>query len=160
MRAKKIRELVRIVQESNIGELEIAKWGQRIRISKSVSPAVPASVVPITQVVSEPPLPNFPEFSAGPTGSEEVQAPEKEKSNLAEIKAPMVGTFYRAPSPDTDPYVEEGDSLAPGKVLCIIEAMKLMNEIEAEISGRIVKILVENAQPVEYNQPLFLIEPS
>jgi acetyl-CoA carboxylase biotin carboxyl carrier protein len=72
----------------------------------------------------------------------------------------MVGTFYRAPAPDTEPYVKEGDIISPGTVLCIIEAMKLMNEIEAEISGRIVKILCDNSQPVEYNQPLFLIEPS
>ncbi|MBN2355502.1 acetyl-CoA carboxylase biotin carboxyl carrier protein, partial [candidate division KSB1 bacterium] len=73
---------------------------------------------------------------------------------------PMVGTFYRAPAPDADPYVREGDIISPGKVLCIIEAMKLMNEIEAEISGKITKILVENAKPVEYNQPLFLVDVS
>jgi acetyl-CoA carboxylase biotin carboxyl carrier protein len=77
---------------------------------------------------------------------------------LVEVKAPMVGTFYRAPSPDADPYVREGDAFSAGKVLCIIEAMKLMNEIEAEISGKIVKIMVENGRPVEYNQTLFLVD--
>lgn len=158
MRAKDIRELVKIVQDSNIAELEIKKWGQKIRISKSVSHVVPASVAPITQVVSEPPVANIAEPPA--VVAEGATVPEKEKSNLVEIKAPMVGTFYRAPAPDADPYIQEGDSIAPGKVLCIIEAMKLMNEIEAEMSGRIVKILVENAQPVEYNQSLFLVEPS
>ena len=88
------------------------------------------------------------------------QQPAESVSNAVEIKSPMVGTFYRAPSPEADPYIKEGDTVSPGKVLCIIEAMKLMNEIEAEISGRIVKILVENTQAVEYNQPLFLVEPS
>jgi len=160
MRAKDIRELVKIVQESNIGELEITKWGQKVRISKAVPSAIPASVTPVTQVVSEPPLPGIQEQQAAPSVAEKAPAPEKEKSNLVEIKAPMVGTFYRAPSPDAAPYVKEGDSIAPGKVLCIIEAMKLMNEIEAEISGHVVQILVENAQPVEYNQSLFLVEPS
>ncbi|NIA28620.1 MAG: acetyl-CoA carboxylase biotin carboxyl carrier protein [Actinobacteria bacterium] len=158
MRAKEIRELVKIVQESNIGELEIKKWGQKVRISKTISSVVPASTAPIGRVVSEPPLPGVQQ--AAPSVAEKAPAPEKEKSNLVEIKAPMVGTFYRASAPDVDPYVKEGDSITSGKVLCIIEAMKLMNEIEAEISGRIVQILVENAQPVEYNQSLFLVEPS
>jgi acetyl-CoA carboxylase biotin carboxyl carrier protein len=79
--------------------------------------------------------------------------------NLLEIKAPMVGTFYRASAPDAEPYIREGDMVAPGKVLCIIEAMKLMNEIEAEVNGKVVKILADNSQPVEYNQTLFLVEP-
>ena len=83
---------------------------------------------------------------------------EPKSDNLFEVKSPMVGTFYRSPSPDADAYVSVGNDVSPGTVLCIIEAMKLMNEIESEISGKIVKILVENAQPVEYNQPLFLIE--
>ena len=80
--------------------------------------------------------------------------------NLLEVKSPMVGTFYRSPSPEADVYVNVGSLVSPGSVLCIIEAMKLMNEIESEVSGKVVKILVENAQPVEYNQPLFLIEKS
>jgi acetyl-CoA carboxylase biotin carboxyl carrier protein len=80
------------------------------------------------------------------------------KSNLHEIKSPIVGTFYRAPAPDADPYIQVGDTVSAGSVLCIVEAMKLMNEIESDVSGKVVKILVENASPVEYNQPLFLIE--
>jgi acetyl-CoA carboxylase biotin carboxyl carrier protein len=79
-------------------------------------------------------------------------------SKKEEIRSPMVGTFYRAPAPDTDPYVQIGDRIGPGKVLCIVEAMKLMNEIEAEITGKIVEIMVDDSQPVEYNQPLFLVE--
>ena len=85
---------------------------------------------------------------------------EIQNENLYEVKSPMVGTFYRAPSPDADAYVNVGSNVTPGSVLCIIEAMKLMNEIESEVSGKIIKILVENSQPVEYNQPLFLIEKS
>ena len=85
---------------------------------------------------------------------------ESVSSNVHEVRSPMVGTFYRAPSPDADPFVNVGDSIGAGKVLCIVEAMKLMNEIESEISGKVVKILVEDAQAVEYDQPLFLVELS
>ncbi len=160
MRAKQIREFVKIVEESNVGELEITRWWWgKIRISKSSSQITtrtsPADVqenafishstksVPGQTIIAEP-----------------SQAEKAVESNLVEIKAPMVGTFYRAPAPDADPYVKEGDNISMGKVLCIIEAMKLMNEIEAEVSGKLVKVLVDNAQPVEYNQPLFLVDPS
>jgi acetyl-CoA carboxylase biotin carboxyl carrier protein len=85
---------------------------------------------------------------------------EEKKDNLHEIHSPIVGTFYRAPAPDADPYVQVGDSISSGSVLCIVEAMKLMNEIESDVNGKIVKILVENGKPVEYNQPLFLIQLS
>ena len=86
--------------------------------------------------------------------------PQVKKVNLHEIHSPIVGTFYRAPAPDADPYVQVGDSISSGSVLCIVEAMKLMNEIESDVNGKIVKILVENGKPVEYNQPLFLIQLS
>ncbi len=164
MRAKAIRELVKIVEESMIGELEISYWwGRKIRISKTASAMVgnksTTAVMPMVSAVAPP--------VAVPTSGETLKAtttevkPEEAKSDhLVEIKSPMVGTFYRAPAPDAEPYVREGDMISPGKVLCIIEAMKLMNEIEAEISGKIVKILVENAKPVEYNQPLFLVDVS
>jgi acetyl-CoA carboxylase biotin carboxyl carrier protein len=153
MRAKDIRELVKIVEESNIGELEVTRWGQKIRISKTAlsNGSQNADVIVAAQ----------PQQVAAPQPvAETPAAPVKEKSNLIEIKAPMVGTFYRSPAPDADAYVREGDSISNGKILCIIEAMKLMNEIESENSGKIVQILVENAQPVEYDQPLFLVEPS
>ncbi|OGC05753.1 acetyl-CoA carboxylase, biotin carboxyl carrier protein [candidate division KSB1 bacterium RBG_16_48_16] len=160
MRAKEIRELVRIVEQSNINEIEITRWwGRKIRISKAKG-GQEMQVIHTTSPVIEarpsetpPPLP--------PEAKPPVEPPSFiESSNLIEIKAPMVGTFYRAPAHDAEAYVEEGDTVSPGKVLCIIEAMKLMNEIEAEISGQIVKVLAENAQPVEFNQPLFLVEPS
>jgi len=159
MRAKQIREFVKIVEDSNVGELEITSWWWgKIRISKSSSQVTtlisPSGVQDNTvshsnKIVSE-------QTTVAETRTDKTDG----ESNLVEFKAPMVGTFYRAPAPDADPYVKEGDSISPGKVLCIIEAMKLMNEIEAETNGKIVKILVDNAQPVEYNQPLFMIEPS
>ncbi len=157
MRPKEIQELVRIVENSSIDELEVTKWGRKIRIRKHKVAAVTGSSVeyitpsaPSPAVHSSPPAAPQPEIENIPAASD----------NYVEIKAPMVGTFYRAPSPDSDPYVKEGDIISKGQVLCLIEAMKLMNEIEAEISGRIVKILTDNAQPIEYNQPLFLIDPS
>ena len=99
-------------------------------------------------------------MAAAPAATPAAKPEDAVPDNVVEVHSPMVGTFYRAPSPDADPYVEVGQSVSVGQTLCIVEAMKLMNEIEAEISGKIVKILVENAQPVEYNQPLFLIEKS
>jgi acetyl-CoA carboxylase biotin carboxyl carrier protein len=155
MRAREIRELVKIVEQSNIGEIEVTRWlVHKIRISKSSSSAHSATVTRV-------------EHGAEPaTAKHVVEAPvapapsTSESSKAVEIKAPMVGTFYRASRPDAEPYVKEGDIISPGKVLCIIEAMKLMNEVEAEISGRIIKIMVNNGQPVEFNQPLFLVEPS
>ena len=158
-----IRELVRIVEESNISELEVTRWGKKVRILKQSNHTLPSqpihvekNVVPVQPTVVETP----PEPTPAPPKVEPSPAPVQAevKSNKEEIRCPMVGTFYRSPAPDADPYVQVGDRVGPGKVLCIVEAMKLMNEIEAEISGKIVEIMVENGQPVEYNQPLFLIE--
>jgi acetyl-CoA carboxylase biotin carboxyl carrier protein len=159
MRAKEIRELVKIVEDSQIGELEITYWwGRKIRISKAASPLSNGRGAGIEIVTSAAPsaispVPHHTPAAMMPVLSDSAGA-------LLEIKAPMVGTFYRAPAPESDPYVREGDSVSQGKVICIIEAMKLMNEIEAEISGKIVKVLAENGQPVEYNQPLFLVDPA
>ena len=167
MRAKEIRELVKIVEESQVGELEITYWwGRKVRISKPapssqggygaavevVTPAAPQAVQAMPHHA-----PTLPAPAPVPEAAAAAPAPA---GNLLEIKAPMVGTFYRASSPDADAYVHEGDRITPGKVLCIIEAMKLMNEIEAETTGKIVKILVENGKAVEYNQPLFLVDPA
>ncbi len=151
-----IKRLVKLVETSDIEELHIQEKGFQIRITKrkGVSGGQTTGVVPsvIPQVVSSAP----PETKIK---GAKVEPAEGEKSdNVVEICSPMVGTFYRAPAPDTKLYVEVGEEIHPGQILCIVEAMKLMNEIEAEISGKIVKILVENAQPVEYNQPLFLVE--
>jgi acetyl-CoA carboxylase biotin carboxyl carrier protein len=161
MRAKEIRELVRIVEQSSINEIEITRWwGRKIRISKTKGGQEMQVIHTTSPVMEAKPL-EMPPSTLPPEPRPPAEPPPSiESPNLIEIKAPMVGTFYRAPAPDVEAYVEEGDNISPGKVLCIIEAMKLMNEIEAEISGQIVKILAENAQPVEFNQPLFLVEPS
>ncbi|MDZ7373373.1 MAG: acetyl-CoA carboxylase biotin carboxyl carrier protein [candidate division KSB1 bacterium] len=166
MREEEIRRLVKIVEESNIAELEVRRWGRSVRIRKFLSspangdgtmmvipsapqPAAIAAAAPRPAVEPKPAAP--PEGPAPPAKAAPTQ--------LIEIRSPMVGTFYRAPAPGAEPYVQVGDIVSPGQVLCIIEAMKLMNEIEAEVSGRIVEICVENAQPVEYNQVLFRLEP-
>ncbi|MDZ7270589.1 MAG: acetyl-CoA carboxylase biotin carboxyl carrier protein [candidate division KSB1 bacterium] len=161
MKEAKLRKLIKLVEESDIEELEISSWGKSVRIRKTVldhrpSPAVPAR--PETTVVVESPLPPAQAPAALPTQEAAPQPVTPPAQDIIEIKSPMVGTFYRRPSPEAEPYVEVGDIISPGKVLCIIEAMKLMNEIESEVSGKILKILVENAQPVEYGQPLFQVQ--
>ncbi len=166
MKANKIRELVKIVEDSNISELDFSRWGQRIRIVKNSLNSNGASSV--QQVILEKQVTSASDqIHAAPVLTPATPEPEKgiepspetaeKETNIEEICSPMVGTFYRAPAPDAAPYVKEGDRIEPGKVLCVVEAMKLMNEIEAEISGTIVKILIDNSKPVEYNQPLFKI---
>lgn len=149
-----LKKLVKILENSQLTDLEIEEGGTRIKIAKNIqvtqAPQNFVSYVPNqpTQVQAEEPKSEIKKQSA-----------VEDDSKLHTIKSPIVGTFYRAPAPDADPYVQVGDSVSSGTVLCIIEAMKLMNEIESDISGKIVKILVENGKPVEYNQPLFLIQP-
>jgi len=137
-----VRQLIDLALARGLSELEVSRGETRIRIRREVAHAA-APVAPA------PP-------SVAPTPPEQA---ERAGAHLVTVEAPMVGTFYRAPSPTTDPYVREGDVIKEGQVLCTIEAMKLMNEIESKVAGRISKILVENGQPVEYGQPLFLIEP-
>ena len=170
MREHKLKALIKIVEESKIDELEISRWGKKIRIcktnvngsfSETVTPAVKEVPVVANEIVEPPPVPT----SSTPAPIEEPKESVKTEETVlsddhVEIKSPMVGTFYRRPAPEADPYVDVGDTISPGKVLCIIEAMKLMNEIESDLSGTIVKILVENAEPVEYNQPLFIVKKS
>ena len=141
-----LRELIRLLDESNLTEIEVEHDDDRIRVRRDPAPLVGAQA---TQSVA----------TAGAASSEhpsDVPAPVDENGTY--VTTPFVGTFYRAPSPDGEPFVEVGDSIVPGQVLCIVEAMKLMNEIEADISGKIVKILVDNGQPIEYDQTLFLVE--
>jgi acetyl-CoA carboxylase biotin carboxyl carrier protein len=147
---KQIQELIDLLRHNNLTELEFERHGVRIRlrhdlIAKSPVPAVQESAPVVIQHPSHPISTTVPAVE-GTTG-------------FATVTSPIVGTFYRSPSPDADPYVEEGDSVKKGQVLCIIEAMKLMNEIESEVDGRIVKILVESTKSVEYGQALFLIDP-
>lgn len=149
MNIKEIKEMINLMNENNLVELEIEKEGMRIRLKKITS-ATEGLSGPI--VVERHALPE----TARTTGP---QIPEAPATRTIEIKAPMVGTFYRAPSPEAPPYVEVGQTIEPGQVICIIEAMKLMNEIKSEIKGKILEILVDNAEPVEFGQPMFLIEP-
>ncbi len=145
---KEIQELVDILTEQNLTEIEIERKDLRIRVRKDraplVSSATPVSA-PLVEPMVAPPVP--------------IEFPEIDNGRLLTVTSPIVGTFYRSSSPDADAFVEENDIVTKGQVLCIVEAMKLMNEIESEADGRIVKILVESTSPVEYGQPLFLIDP-
>lgn len=156
MKEDEIRRLVKIVEESGIADLEVSRWGRKVKISKYPSNSHQAAfpVTPV-QIPAPPMAAPTPAQAALPQPATATSAPAQ---NLIDIKSPMVGTFYRAPAPDADPYVQAGSAISKGQVLCIIEAMKLMNEIEADFACRIVEILVENGQPVEYNQPLFRVE--
>ncbi len=144
-----VHHLVELLRKHNLAELEVEHKGLRIRVRRGASgDAVPA-------MPAEPARPGR-ELLAEPAAA----APEVVQDVLVPVTSPIVGTFYRSPSPDADPYVEEGDYVKKGQVLCIVEAMKLMNEIESETDGRIHKILAESTKPVEYGQPLFLIDSS
>ncbi|MFL5739208.1 MAG: acetyl-CoA carboxylase biotin carboxyl carrier protein [Flavisolibacter sp.] len=160
---KQIQELIKLVNDSNIGEVTIEQKEFRITIKQKEEQ--------ITQMVAAPmqapmygqlPMQQQPAAAlpAAGGGDKAKQDTAAAPSNTVTIKSPMIGTFYRRPSPDKSNFVEIGDEVSPGKVVCIIEAMKLFNEIESEVKGRIVKILVEDSSPVEYDQPLFLVEPA
>lgn len=137
MEIDKLKSFIKFMEEHNLSELEMEEEGKRIRLKKNFSD-VP-SVIPQNPVVPE-------------------QKTDLKKDNTIEIKSPMVGTFYATPSPGAKPYVEIGDNVKPGDVVCIIEAMKLMNEIKAEVAGKIIQIQVENGEPVEFGQNLFMLE--
>jgi acetyl-CoA carboxylase biotin carboxyl carrier protein len=162
-----LRGLIDAVDQSGIDSLEINRAGTRIRIAKT--PAAAALPFPgfAAAPATLPPAAN-PQPAAGPapapsselTAGAAAPAPAVEQSNLEDVKSPMVGTFYRAPAPDAPPYVEVGSTVTKGQTLCILEAMKLMNELQAEVDGVLREILVEDADPVEYGQVLFRVEPS
>ncbi|HMN48142.1 MAG TPA: acetyl-CoA carboxylase biotin carboxyl carrier protein [Ignavibacteriaceae bacterium] len=156
MDLNQIKKLIKLLESSEVTDLEVEEDGVRIKLAKKVR---------VTQTVTLPqtvaPSINTGAFSevSGKADDKKVSE-ENANAGLHEIKSPIVGTFYRAPAPDADAYVQVGDDISVGSVLCIVEAMKLMNEIESDVSGKVVKILVENGKPVEYNQPLFLIKTS
>lgn len=151
-----IKKLVKIVDSSSVTDLEIEESGLKIKIAKKIrsSQVVTQAQIPVASAQSI----IQPTASVAGEGAKQKTEAEPAAANLHEIRSPIVGTFYRAPAPDADSYVQVGAVVSPGSVLCIVEAMKLMNEIESDVSGKVVKILVENGKPVEYNQPLFLIE--
>jgi acetyl-CoA carboxylase biotin carboxyl carrier protein len=147
-----IKKLVKIVDTSEITDLEVEENGLRIKVAKKIR-GIQAIAQP--QIISQ----ASPVTEQSKTQEEQTLKTETNE-NLHEVRSPIVGTFYRAPAPDADSYVNVGDDVEPGTVLCIVEAMKLMNEIESDVSGKIIKILVDSGKPVEYNQPLFLIQVS
>jgi acetyl-CoA carboxylase biotin carboxyl carrier protein len=157
---KQIQELIKLVNESNLGEVTIEQKEFKISIKAKEEQVtqIVASSMTSAPVYSQ--LPQSAPQAALPQAGTPAAAPAAAPSNTVTIKSPMIGTFYRRPSPDKPNFVEVGAEVSPGKVVCIIEAMKLFNEIESEVKGKIVKILVEDASPVEYDQPLFLVEPA
>lgn len=151
MDIKEIQELIKFVAKSGVSEVSIDRKDFKITIKAAGNaPMMVTTTVPAAAAVQQ--------LAAAPVAAAAAPA-AAEESNLITIKSPMIGTFYRSSSPDKASFVNVGDEIGTGKVVCIIEAMKLFNEIESEISGKIVKILVDNASPVEYDQPLFLVEP-
>jgi acetyl-CoA carboxylase biotin carboxyl carrier protein len=161
---KQIQELIKLINKSNIGEVTIEEKGFKITVKQKEEH--------IQQVIAAPfqsnhPAPTYaapavsaPGTASSPTANGKSKQAETAADNLITIKSPMIGTFYRSSAPDKPSFVNVGDETEPGKVVCIIEAMKLFNEIESEVKGKIVKVLVEDASPVEFDQPLFLVDPS
>ncbi|MDX8382266.1 MAG: acetyl-CoA carboxylase biotin carboxyl carrier protein [Ghiorsea sp.] len=152
MDISEIRKLIRLVQQSDVTEIEVTEGDSTVRISRQ---GMVANMVPAAQMVTAAPMPAAPVPAAAM-----IEAPVAEESTENQVKSPMVGTFYAAASPDDDDFVSEGSKVKKGDVLCIIEAMKLMNEIEAEYDGVVEKVLAKNADPLEYGQPLFVITPA
>jgi acetyl-CoA carboxylase biotin carboxyl carrier protein len=158
MNLKELKELIEMLKDTNISELEIERSGVKVRLRKggdvTFHPSMPRMEYPPAAIVA----PAIPEAVSPAVAAEKTVEPVK--TNQIKVTSPIVGTFYRSSSPDKPAYVEPGDMVKKGQVLCIIEAMKLMNEIESETAGKIVQILVESGTPVEYGQPLFVIEPA
>lgn len=160
MDIREIQDLIKFVAKSGVSEVSLeteefkltVKTEQVSKAKETIVYQVPAEVPAAVPVAAAP---------AAPAAAPAPAAPKAEPaSNTVTIKSPMIGTFYRSPGPEKGPFVNVGDEVAPGKVICIIEAMKLFNEIECDVKGRIVKVLVDDASPVEYDQPLFLVEPA
>jgi oxaloacetate decarboxylase alpha subunit len=156
MNLKELKELIEMLRNTDVSELEIERSGVKVRIRKggdvSFHPVMPRMEYPPAAIIA----PAVPEQEKAAAASE--KAPPAAPANQTRVTSPIVGTFYRSSSPDKPPYVEVGDMVKKGQVLCIIEAMKLMNEIESETAGKVVQVLVENGQPIEYGQALFVIE--
>jgi acetyl-CoA carboxylase biotin carboxyl carrier protein len=158
MDLKEIQALIKFVSGVGVDEVEINQKDFKLSIKKNPAQITTAQYTPVA--VQAAPVAAAPVAPAAAPAAPAAPAAEAKADNLITIKSPMVGTFYRTPNPESPVFVNVGDEVKPGKVVCIIEAMKLFNEIESEISGTIVKVMVENATPVEYDQPLFLVEPA
>jgi acetyl-CoA carboxylase biotin carboxyl carrier protein len=155
METKEIQQLIDFIAQSGLDEVNIETSELKIKVKRYGS----APVVSVTPQPAAPAPVYTPSSAPGQAPAAPASAEPAASASLITIKSPMIGTFYRASNPETPAFASIGDEIIPGKVVCVIEAMKLFNEIESEISGRIVKVLVENATPVEFDQPLFLVEP-
>lgn len=166
MDIKEIQSLIKFVAKSGANEVKLETPEFKITIRTGAGSSVPETTFVQQVPVAQAPVPVMPAAPAAPateTGAPAAEPPaaaQEEDSKYITIKSPIIGTFYRKPSPDKPAFIEVGATIAPGDVLCVIEAMKLFNDIESEVSGKVVKVLVEDASPVEFDQPLFLIDPS
>jgi acetyl-CoA carboxylase biotin carboxyl carrier protein len=161
MEYKQIQELIKTINKSNISELSIEEKDFKITIKQEQTTVEPQYIMtaPAAMPVAAPAM-AAPAPAAAPAAAASSPAPAAASANQITVKSPMIGTFYRSAGPDKAPFVNVGDEIKAGQVVCIIEAMKLFNEIESEVSGRIVKVLVDDASPVEYDQALFIVEPA
>ena len=162
MDIKEIQSLIRFVAKSGASEVKLETEDIKITIRTGATGGSPETTfvqqIPVAQPMAQPVMPAAP--SEAPAAAEKPAAEADEDSKYITIKSPIIGTFYRKPSPDKPSFVEVGDTISKGDVLCVIEAMKLFNDIESEVTGKIVKVLVEDSSPVEFDQPLFLVDPS
>lgn len=159
MTIKEIQSLIKFVSKADVAEVKYKTKDFEITIKSNYGQPEIGGYLPQT-IVSQAPVSSATAPAVAPAGTTQEAPAENENSNYIEIKSPMIGTFYRKPSPDKDVFVQVGDSISAGDTVCVIEAMKLFNEIESEVSGKIVKVLVDDSSPVEYDQPLFLVDPS
>ena len=163
MEIKEIQNLIKFVAKSGAHEVKLETDDFKITIKTNADALVPetqTTVHTIPSMVVQGSQPPIAATEVEPPSKKETESANNEEENLITIKSPMIGTFYRKPSPDKDVFIEVGDTIKEGDVLCVVEAMKLFNEIESEVSGKIVKILVDDSSPVEFDQPLFLVEPA
>jgi acetyl-CoA carboxylase biotin carboxyl carrier protein len=164
MDVKEIQNLIKFVAKQGVTEVELETKGFKLTIKTQGEQAVQPTIIQAAPVAAAPaapaPVAAAPAAAAPAAAPVEAAAPTDDDSKYITIKSPMIGTFYRKPSPDKDVFMNVGDTVKPGDVTCVIEAMKLFNEIESEVSGKIVKVLVDDSTPVEYDQPLFLVDPS
>jgi acetyl-CoA carboxylase biotin carboxyl carrier protein len=155
---KDLKKIIEMMRKAELTEVDVEQEGIKIKLRKGSAPELAAPALAPALLAA--PAPALQPVALAPAAPAPAPAPAPAAPAGLTITAPMVGTFYRSPTPDASSFIQEGSMVEPGKTVCIIEAMKLMNEIKAEVKGKVVKVLVENAQPVEYGQPLFIVEPA
>jgi acetyl-CoA carboxylase biotin carboxyl carrier protein len=155
MNLKEIKEILTLMNENNLNEIEIERDGLKLKLKKSAGEQIVVRPAETHYAVESIPAPK----AAAGAGAPQAASAEPSKSGKGEIKSPMVGTFYRSPSPEAEPFIEVGQTVEVGQVVCIVEAMKLMNEIKSEIRGKVVEVSVQNSEPVEFGQTLFVVDP-